>query len=276
MNRKLSLLGACLGLLACGPESLSSGGDITGSLGAELDSENIELVYAHGVTRGCSSCMSWQGLVTVKNLAYEKDVAVVYQMDAMGWREAPARFVEALPGGRELWTFDRVGSPGDFQFALRYRAAGHEYWDNAGGLDYRGRIWPVDGRGLATVNAPLGVARDVAITYAVVGDPLENETGPVLHVYLRVRDRAYDKRVRIVYSTDGWETVGETEARYEYGGDAQQWIARIPLGPNHQAIDFAATTLMAGHEGWDNNFGRNFRCASDATGSWRCDGALFR
>jgi Starch/carbohydrate-binding module (family 53) len=276
MIRKLSLLGVCLGLFACGPASLSSEEDVTGTVGAELGSGDVELVYAHAVTRGCSSCISWQGFLAVKDLAYEKDVAVVYSMDSGSWREASARFVETLPDGRELWTFERVGWPGDFRFALRYRAAGREYWDNAGGLDYRGKVALSDGRGLATVDAPLGVGRDVAVTSALVADPMEGETGPSLHVYLRVRNRAYDKRVRIVYSVDGWNTVAEAEARYEYGGDAQQWFARIPLDPDARAVDFAAVSLMAGSEDWDNNFGRNFRCAADAISTWRCDGALLR
>lgn len=276
MNR-LWKLALSLCLVGCAPGLSPGQGEGLHSAATPLESNPVSLVYAHGVTSGCSSCISWRGFVTVGNLAYEKDVTVVYAIDDGPWRESPARFVESLPGGRELWRFEGVGSPGRLRFALRYRVAGQEFWDNAGGADYHGNINNADGLGLVTVDAPLGTGREVVVTGAQVTLPSGNEVNPVLRVYLRVRNRAYEKRVRVVYSVDGWTHVAEADAHYVYGGDAQQWRAEIPLDPAAQNVAFAVSAQMAGIEAWDNNFGRDLHCTTDSTGHWTCPGgALLR
>uniref|UniRef100_A0A8C8RCD5 CBM21 domain-containing protein n=1 Tax=Pelusios castaneus TaxID=367368 RepID=A0A8C8RCD5_9SAUR len=88
-----------------------------------------------------------RGAVRVLNLAYEKAVSVRYTRDRWGsCAEVAAAYLG--PGPADGLT-DRFGfhlpatAPGGaLEFALRYRVAGAEYWDNNGGLNYRLRGRP--------------------------------------------------------------------------------------------------------------------------------------
>ncbi len=83
------------------------------------------------------------GRVRVFNLAYEKQVTIVYSIDGGDTEQE----VEAswLDGGD--WTFELTGIGGDtlpdeVQFAVRYRVDGKEFWDKNGGYKYRHRMHP--------------------------------------------------------------------------------------------------------------------------------------
>ncbi|NXT85168.1 PPR3E phosphatase, partial [Zapornia atra] len=96
-----------------------------------------------------------RGAVRVLNLAYEKAVSVRYTLNrwascaevAAAYQSAgPAdgltdRFVFLLPLG--------AGAEAGLEFAIRYRVAGAEYWDNNEGANYRlrgrQRVPPVTG-----------------------------------------------------------------------------------------------------------------------------------
>ncbi|NXU90066.1 PPR3E phosphatase, partial [Xiphorhynchus elegans] len=92
-----------------------------------------------------------RGAVRVLNLAYEKVVSVRYSLD--GWAscaEAPAAYQPPAPPDGITDRFAFLLPLGDaaaaaetaLEFAVRYRVAGAEYWDNNEGKNYRLRGRP--------------------------------------------------------------------------------------------------------------------------------------
>ncbi|KAL7978825.1 hypothetical protein Chor_013314 [Crotalus horridus] len=95
-----------------------------------------------------------RGAVRVLNLAYEKSVSVRYSLNRWAsCNEVPAAYLPppaAAPDGRtDRFAFHLPVGAGTtlLEFAVRYRVAGAEYWDNNEGHNYklRGRQRP-DGR----------------------------------------------------------------------------------------------------------------------------------
>jgi hypothetical protein len=76
----------------------------------------------------------------LKNLAYDKQLALVYSTD--GWntvQSADAFFGRSTYDNQEYWRFNlAIPNPGDdIRFAIRYDVAGETHWDNNLGRDYR-------------------------------------------------------------------------------------------------------------------------------------------
>ncbi|XP_021110862.1 protein phosphatase 1 regulatory subunit 3D [Heterocephalus glaber] len=101
-----------------------------------------QLVCLERVT--CSD-LGVSGVVRVRNVAFEKQVAVRYTFS--GWRsaqEAQARWrgPAGARGSEDVFAFGFPVPPfllelgSQVHFAVRYRVAGAEYWDNNGGRDY--------------------------------------------------------------------------------------------------------------------------------------------
>lgn len=90
--------------------------------------------------------------VAVQNLAYAKDVGMVYTVD--DWASAHVAYGaygSTMKSGLEVWNITApIGSAGEVKFALFYRVAGAEYWDNNFTRNYR--ITP--GRSLNWADAP--------------------------------------------------------------------------------------------------------------------------
>ncbi|XP_066494067.1 protein phosphatase 1 regulatory subunit 3E-like [Tiliqua scincoides] len=84
-----------------------------------------------------------RGAVRVLNLAFEKAVSVRYSLDR--WAsclEAPAAHLPPPHGATDRFAFllplaGAGAAPALLEFAVRYRVAGAEYWDNNGGHNYR-------------------------------------------------------------------------------------------------------------------------------------------
>ncbi|KAM9288629.1 protein phosphatase 1 regulatory subunit 3E [Morus bassanus] len=83
-----------------------------------------------------------RGAVRVLNLAYEKAVSVRYTLD--GWAscaEVPAAYQPAGPADgltdRFAFLLPLPAAEAALEFAVRYRVAGAEYWDNNEGENYR-------------------------------------------------------------------------------------------------------------------------------------------
>jgi len=104
----------------------------------EVAVENIDLV---GTTI--------EGLVRVRNIAYEKWIAVRFTLDK--WQttsEVTARYKESLPNGTiDHFTFSikladvlSRAEEKTLYLAVRYSAAGREIWDNNSGRNYQVRV----------------------------------------------------------------------------------------------------------------------------------------
>lgn len=83
-----------------------------------------------------------RGAVRVLNLAYEKAVSVRYTLNRwVSCAEVAAAYVSPGPadGLTDRFSFHlpAAAAGGTLEFAVRYRVAGTEYWDNNAGLNYR-------------------------------------------------------------------------------------------------------------------------------------------
>ncbi|KAM5194219.1 protein phosphatase 1 regulatory subunit 3E [Mantella aurantiaca] len=87
---------------------------------------------------------------------------------------------------------------------------------------------------------------------------------------VRVLDLAYEKRVTVRYTLDGWLTYQETHALYAarlcHGGAGHPgtdlFTFRLPLPPRDQpqlsTLQFAICYQVGDEEFWDNNKGKNY------------------
>lgn len=201
-----------------------------------------------------------QGTLDLENLAYEKRVDVHYTLGNGVWADAPAHYVASLGGNRERWAFTLRTPPAprsrgvwrsfEFQFALRYQAAGRTYWDNGAGagIDYRAGSL---GEGQAHPEVVFGRSL-VAAARAEYGSGQFSGT-----VYTR---SSSNQGVAIVFTTDHWRTVREADANVWRTGEALGWSFGVPLQLAPDAtIEWAVRDRANGVEVWDNNFGRNYR-----------------
>uniref|UniRef100_A0A8C0J9X7 CBM21 domain-containing protein n=1 Tax=Chelonoidis abingdonii TaxID=106734 RepID=A0A8C0J9X7_CHEAB len=88
-----------------------------------------------------------RGAVRVLNLAYEKAVSVRYTLNRwVSCAEVTAAYLSPGPadGLTDRFSFHlpAAAAGGTLEFAVRYRVAGTEYWDNNEGLNYRLRGRP--------------------------------------------------------------------------------------------------------------------------------------
>jgi hypothetical protein len=83
-------------------------------------------------TSGFSDATHVSVLAAVKNLAFVKQVGIVFTTD--GWGASGAaigQFDRMLKSGNEVWKIDvPIGSAKQVDFAIFYRVNGQEFWDN--------------------------------------------------------------------------------------------------------------------------------------------------
>ncbi len=225
---------------------------------ARADDPNVRLTYAKlQKTCGTTACNRLVGVVEVKNLAYEKQVTLVYTTDGVQWSETAAGYSAPAANGYESWTFTQdVPTGAEARFALRYTAAGQTSWDNNGGGDYRvgGSTAPEFILGSAAVKldtAHLGPSRS---GFFVTG-------------YVVLKNLAYAKDVATVSSADNWATTQEYAAFYREpqpnaGNSLERWLITIPVYTNGSTtvptVRFAIRYTVDGVTYWDNNFGWNY------------------
>lgn len=271
----LSLAGIFAGVFVSGAGCGGADAPVS-AVASALDAAPVQLRYAQAKNRGCTSCVDWSGVIDVADLAYDKQVTVVASdPSGPGWHEIAARYAGPASSGRQLWTFEGVGSLGTTRFAVRYRVAGAEYWDNNLGADYTALSDMYPGAGFVGIVSPLGTGTDIALSHLEAYLPARGRPGHTLYARLLVRNRAVDKDVALVYSTDDWKTVGTVPATYAYGSDVggETWTVNLLFPETASQIRFAAVVHQAGGEAWDNNDGRNYQCSIEG-GSWQCRDVL--
>ena len=206
-----------------------------------------------------------RGYIEVANLAYHKQVVVHYNVrQTSHWQNVAATYLRPGPKGsnREIWYFEtpKASYPprlsADFQFAIRYTVGGKTYWDNNGGRDYR------------VGDGPRPIWRRVALNGSnLVLNWAEAYPGS-LRGNIVIKDLAYHKQVKVVYTTDNWHSVKTAHAGYfnsfcgalECGSSKklQSWGFNVNLPSGAKKITFAVSYTAAGDTFWDNNFKRNY------------------
>jgi len=103
--------------------------------------EDTIVKFLGGSVISADGATSYNGLVTVANLAYHKEVGVIYTTDE--WNSsnyAPGYYI-----GGNHWGFDiplEGNSPRSLEFAVEYKVQGTTYYDNNNGNNFSYQIGP--------------------------------------------------------------------------------------------------------------------------------------
>lgn len=247
--------GALLSLSACGPEQEVA--DELGATHASLGHDAVTVVNSGHWRKilACSGqCVSeyhfWVDL-RVRNDGYRKNVGVHWSDS--GWssvKVAQAKYERTLEDGYELWGVDvSVGTatrpPTEIVYAAFAEMGGATHWDRHNNHFIYKSVLP---------------SRPVVL----VDSKPEFVQGAGARVTGRVRtwDFGPNKQVAILYTTDDWKTVAQTQATFDGGHD---WTFTTPTVGTPttlpEDLQFVVRYTFNGTEYWDNNGGKNFRYA---------------
>ena len=236
---------------------------------ARADDPPVRLKVAYGQTYAVSGMTyAWTTIeANVKNIAYEKNVAMFYRDPADGtWKDFPLAF-KGHYGDYDV--FGNAGNaPVTDRFVVRFSVPGQTYWDNDRGADYRiGTFQGAVGGNVMLKQATARVGSEAGGGFVFTTSWFEGE------VY--VQNLSYNKRVGVRYSADGGATWAEADGGY--AGKVQAvanavdnveiWRFKTPtlnLNPAAPAFRFAAYYEERdpgpdmGKRYWDNNFGQDY------------------
>ncbi|MBW2733343.1 MAG: hypothetical protein JRH20_13215 [Deltaproteobacteria bacterium] len=251
----ISLVAACGGEVESVDEYVVLGKADNGAPAA------VQLVYADSWTHSKYGMSSKERnfVVRVQNIAYHKDVVIHVETASGEWVDIAATYVSGAAGNTELWKA-RVQSDGyGRKFVVKYTVKGVTYWDNNNGRDYE----------MGDADGPmLGVGVNVRMNQAFFTN--YNSSARSLRGTIDVRNLGYSKKVRVHYSTDGWQTEQTTDARYLgymriYGYSGVQnpnvhgiegWTFETYVSGDK--VDYYVTYEVDGQTHRDNNYGANY------------------
>ena len=191
--------------------------------------------------------------VVVQNLAYQKQVSIWTQVGAV-WQDKAASYVKSLPGDVEIWSVQANNSEGEF--VARYTVNSAGFWDNNGGKNYKFPIAADEFIALA--------GAEYKVVLGVAG-----MSGGVFNISIGVQNLAFNKVVRVIFTTDDWTTVQTAFASYSSTMESglEVWKATAPVGSAGD-VKFAILYQVLGSEFWDNNFWRNYTVTPTSSKSW--------
>jgi hypothetical protein len=220
---------------------------------AEAADPNVQLAYAK-IQTNCngSVCYRVTGGIEVKNLAYEKQVSVVYTTGNGQWNEVAATYAASIDNGFETWNFSQDAVAGaTFEFTIKYVFNGQTYWDNNNGINYKigGSANPDRILSKSTVKL------DEAFYWSSRGGIYF--TGNIVSKNLSNADT-----VNVIYTLNNWATTEVASANYNdsviYSNDSlEKWgfsLAAFSGSPIQFAISYTANGVTY----WDNNNGNNY------------------
>ncbi|MDR0914503.1 MAG: CBM21 domain-containing protein [Oscillospiraceae bacterium] len=228
---------------------------------ASAVTDEVSLIYAtfgDGGGPPVTSC-SWiltKGYIEVENLAYDKEVIVHYTTGGGVWQEAEASYFAPTWGNKEAWYFETASYSRYYQasyyceFAIEYKVNGYSYWDNNGGNNYQ-ISFPM-GPPVYLANFTFGATKVVnALNNTYLG-------GRPSSVTIVLENVAYNKIVKVRYTTDDWATYSEVDATFQEGSQSYNneiWYASLA---GTGATEYAISYTVNGVTYWDNNFGQNY------------------
>ncbi len=205
-------------------------------------------------------------VIVVKNLAFEKNIAVHWVSEDNVWHVLPACFTLQFDRDLEQWHCKKVFRsdteerlPGNIRFALQYTVSGQDHWDNNNNANYF----------LATDS---GVLLGPGILLKLINfNPLLPQDG-TMHLVAAVDCSLRARRVFARWTTDSWSTYRQTPFVLQRHCSVPEttnsksslkqtetslWAGRI------KAHNAGSVVYAIGCEGkkrvvWDNNFGNNY------------------
>jgi hypothetical protein len=201
----------------------------------------------------------------VSNLAFDKQVDLVYSpFGSSAWLTKPLGFI-SHHGNYDVFGSDSVSLSMVETFALRYRAAGVEYWDNNFGANYT-----IGSAFSGKVGGHVCLRSAAAFRKVESGGGFTFDTG-WFEGEILVDNLAFNKRVGVAYSRDGGATWNNVDGAYlgAVGAVASNvsgvevWKFKTPqlnIEPGSDNYRFAVFFEVTdwGVSYWDNNFGQDY------------------
>jgi hypothetical protein len=267
----LMMIALIAGFSACSVENMA---DIDGQANAKVaESSPVKLLYAKVKTVSApydgsaypSYIGSVDGYIEVENLGYNKTIVCHYNEESSStWYDVQAEYVGPSTGNKEIWHFETDGTTFvgrwedvEFTFAIKYTVNGNVYWDNNDGSDYNvsyGIYSTFPSIVLGASALKLEMASFVPYAGAFY-----------LHGLITLKDLAYNKDVKILFTQDNWNTSKEVSASYGgqhtgWGGmdvGYQDWVFNTTF-PSIDNVQFAISYTANGVTYWDNNLGNDY------------------
>lgn len=200
----------------------------------------------------CPSCVSFFGEIEVKNIAYTKQVNAWYRIGTGAWISSAAKYDAGLSNGKQAWDFVvSLGyvypMPSHIELKFSYKVNGVTYWDTNNGSNYH--------IGLQSTQNPPSVLGTANLFMDNVNGSYGSFNGSVI-----VKNIAYNKQVKITYSTDGWKTKKSTLATYGWkeSAKAEGWNWALNLVSPPTTFFFYVSYTVNGVTYIDSNHGRNY------------------
>lgn len=267
----LWVISAVLWASGCGPQQATATEELgPASADSRLAHRKVWLESAQAVYIGGARVYpAWlKGTIGVANLAYDKQVSVVYEV------RTPQRVIQdwtaldAHWAAGDRWEFQTPSFNGEcphycseisFRFALAYTVDGHTYWDNNDGRNYGVTVdlSPVPGGtetppGIFAPGTPLQLssARWSGDDNQWAGEVLVGNVGGM------------SKSLTLVYSTDDWQTVQYAPVQYmstSHWTYFEHWRFNVSLPAAASSLVYALRLNTGEQTFWDNNLSRNYR-----------------
>lgn len=234
--------------------------------------EKVKLISANKktqicVTNMCSSDVFFRKFqVEVANIGSNKAVKAHHQMSNGTWKDFSLTYKFTTSIGTEIWEADfyetasaNLGNNNPFgsQFVIKYIVNGQTYWDNNNNQNFKFQTNVFDNEtvlgsntNILNVSSRLINIGSVNIAFEVIAD---------------VRNIAYNKEVKVIYTTDDWKTNKTEKLNYtSYYQSSINGFERWSNGnitlpfKSNTVVQYALVYKVNGIEYWDNNFGRNY------------------
>jgi Carbohydrate/starch-binding module (family 21) len=285
MKNLFFILIANVFLLSCTQnEVLEMGNDVQFSQNVSSKlavGQNVKLIKAKDVryiacSRGaCRTFQTREYVAEVSNLAYNKAVTVRQQLNNGQWEEVNLNYGFTTITGSEIWTGISMKdlslfiypAPNLFgeKLSLKYIVNGQTYLDNNNGNDYT-----VVNNNRQDNSSFMYMCQDFNILSTkpqnnppMVSDAIQSH----LSIAADVRNFAFVKEVKILYTTDNWvtsQTRSLTFNSYESNNansDFERWTVSFSV-PKTNKVSYVLSYKVNGVTYWDNNFGKNYTLLS--------------
>ncbi|WP_299219448.1 carbohydrate-binding protein [uncultured Aquimarina sp.] len=264
MRKIYLVLSVILGLFSCTSDVDNLDSEMKSiELSAKTSSENVKLLSAWTANRSSPVHINYQRKfkVKVKNLAYQKEVAIHHATYNGNWVDIPLTFEQAIENDEEIWVGEVTPDYEIYsdEFVVKYTVNGETYWDNNSGKNYS-MLVNVGGYLSPEINVELNKSftRPTGSSFAINVNARRNYGAPAT--------------VEVVYTTDGWVTKNTVPLAYQryfrvgYAHyimspnqfDVDVYDTSIRVAEDVQSIDFAIVYKIDGQEYWDNNYGSNY------------------
>lgn len=205
--------------------------------------------------------------VNVANIAPTKQVSIHLKQQDGSWTDVALAYNRPSTSGKEIWSIDfnstnpqLTNATEPMVFAVQYKVNGATYWDNNNGANYTYS----KNTGTVLLGGTNVYMNNYSPTYYLYGNTTYGGS-------VTVKNLAYSKQVKVVYSTNNWATTKTAIATFSpnywitayssipnpnYFG-FEEWYFSLDVG-TAAAVDYAFVYTVNGQTYTDNNFGRNY------------------